>query len=53
MDHLDLFVTAYNHARRLKTLKGLTPHDYVCRIWTQDPQRFRLDPYHYTPGLIT
>ena len=50
-DHLDLFVAAYNHARRLKTLKGLTPHDYVCRIWTQEPKRFRLNPYYHTSGL--
>ena len=50
-DHLDLFVVAYNHARRLKTLNGLTPHEYVCQIWTQEPERFRLNPYHHTPGL--
>ena len=50
-DHLDLSVAAYNHARRLKTLKELTLHDYVCRIWTQEPERFRLNPYHYTLGL--
>jgi len=24
--HLELFATAYNYARRLKTLKGFTPH---------------------------
>jgi hypothetical protein len=23
--HLELFLNAYNHARRLKTLRGLTP----------------------------
>ena len=43
--HLDLFLAAHNHARRLKTLKGLTPHGYVCRIWTEEPERFRLNPY--------
>ena len=52
-DHLDLFVAAHNHARRLKILKGLTPHDYVCRIWTEEPERFKLSPYHHTPGLNT
>ena len=30
--HLDHFVTAYNFARRLKTLKGLTPYEFVCRV---------------------
>ena len=51
--HLELFLTAYNYARRLKALKGLTPHDYVCRIWTEEPERFKLNPYHHTPGLNT
>jgi hypothetical protein len=27
--HLQLFLDAYNHARRLKTLRGLTPYEYV------------------------
>lgn len=29
--HLGAFLLAYNHAKRLKTLKGLTPHEYVCK----------------------
>lgn len=49
--HLQLFLDAYNHARRLKTLRGLTPYEYVCRIWTEDPDRFTIDPYRYTSGL--
>ena len=24
---------AYNHAKRLKTLHGLTPHEFVCTQW--------------------
>ena len=32
--HLHTFVVAYNFARRLKTLKGLTPYEYICKIWT-------------------
>ena len=51
--HLDDFVSAYNFARRLKTLKGLTPYEYVCSVWTSDPKRFRLDPTHQMPGLNT
>lgn len=50
-DHLKLFIDAYNHARRLKTLHGLTPYEYVGKIWTQEPQRFKLDPYQYIAGL--
>lgn len=49
--HLADFVTAYNFARRLKTLKGLTPYEYVCKLWTKEPQRFALDPLHHMPGL--
>ena len=48
--HLALFVDAYNHARRLKTLRGLTPHGFVCQAWTREPDRFRLDPSHHIPG---
>jgi transposase InsO family protein len=48
--HLQLFVDAYNHARRLKTLRGLTPYEFVCQAWTKEPDRFRLDPSHHIPG---
>ena len=49
--HLTDFVTAYNFARRLKTLKGLTPYEAICKAWTKEPNRFRLDPIHQMPGL--
>ncbi len=48
--HLDTFLLAYNFAKRLKTLKGLTPYEYVCKVWTQEPERFKLKPMHHTPG---
>ena len=51
--HLQLFLQAYNHARRLKALRGLTPYEFTCRAWTQEPQRFKIDPSHHTPGLNT
>ncbi|MDR2871999.1 MAG: IS481 family transposase, partial [Xanthomonadaceae bacterium] len=44
---------AYHFARRLKTLKGLTPYEYVCKIWTTEPQRFTIDPFQHTVGLNT
>ena len=47
--HLQLFVDAYNYGRRLKTLRGLTPYEFVCKAWTEQPARFRLDPSHLTP----
>jgi hypothetical protein len=48
--HLADFVSAYNFGRRLKALKGLTPFEYICKIWTKEPERFRLDPTHQTIG---
>ncbi len=30
--HLADFLAAYNFARRLKTLGGLTPYEYICKI---------------------
>jgi transposase InsO family protein len=49
--HLADFVTAYNFAKRLKTLKGLTPYEYICKIWTKEPERFTLNPLQQMPGL--
>jgi hypothetical protein len=39
--HLADFINAYNYARRLKTLKGLTPYEYICKCWTSQPERFK------------
>lgn len=52
-DHLATFLMAYNFAKRLKTLKGLTPYEYVCQQWQEQPERFTLDPSHLTLGLHT
>jgi transposase InsO family protein len=52
-DHLAAFLDAYNFARRLKTLRGLTPYEATCRAWADDPSRFRYDPTHLTSGLNT
>ena len=51
--HLLDFIAAYNFARRLKTLNGLTPYEYICKCWQNDPHRFTLDPTHQMPGLNT
>jgi len=51
--HLCNFVDAYNFARRLKTLKGLTPYEFICKCWTSQPKRFKLDPHHQMLGLNT
>jgi hypothetical protein len=49
--HLADFETAYNFAKRLKTLKGLTPYEYICKAWTKEPERFTLNPLQQMPGL--
>lgn len=51
--HLADFVNAYNFGRRLKTLKGLTPYQHICKAWTNEPERFKLNPLHQMPGLNT
>jgi len=51
--HLGDFASAYNFARRLKTLKGLTPYEFICKVWTSEPERFTLNPIHQMPGLNT
>jgi len=51
--HLADFMAAYNFARRLKTLSGITPYEYIARIWISEPDRFILDPNHQMPGLNT
>lgn len=49
--HLAAFLDAYNFAKRLKTLRGLTPYEAVCNAWTEALHRFRLPPNHLTAGL--
>jgi transposase InsO family protein len=52
-EHLGAFLAAYNFAKRLKTLKGLTPYEFICKRWTEKPDQFRLDPIHHKLGLNT
>jgi transposase InsO family protein len=51
--HLQVFLMAYNCAKRLKTLRGLTPYEYICQCWQKEPERFTINPYHHTLGLNT
>jgi transposase InsO family protein len=50
-EHLYTFLVAYNFAKRLKTLKGLTPYEYICQCWQKEPERFTVNPCHHTLGL--
>ena len=49
--HLQDFIDAYNCGRRLKTLTGLTPYEFICKQWTSEPDRFIINPIHQMPGL--
>jgi transposase-like protein len=49
-EHLTAFLDAYNFARRLKTLRGLTPYERICKAWADEPERFKYDPTHLTSG---
>ena len=51
--HLADFVNAYNFAKRLKTLKGLTPYEYVVKMWQNEPEAFMCQPGHFNMGLHT
>ena len=38
---------------RSKSLKGLTPYEYICQIWTKEPDRFNINPTQHLVGLNT
>lgn len=38
------FVSAYNFAKRLKTLSGSTLYEYICRALAKEPEQFTLNP---------
>jgi hypothetical protein len=51
--HPTSFVAAYNFAKRLKTLKGPTSYEFICKARTNQPERFGLNPLHEMPRLNT
>ena len=51
--HLQTFLQAYNFAKRLKRLKGLTPSEFICAEWRNNPGIFTQDPTHHPPGPYT
>ncbi|MFA6173664.1 MAG: hypothetical protein WC701_08240 [Kiritimatiellales bacterium] len=34
-------------------LRQLAPYEYICKIWTSKPDRFKFDPFQHTVGLNT
>ena len=51
--HLQAYLLAYNHAKRLKTLRGLRPYEFVCVQWQTTPVIFTRNPIHLTLGLYS
>ena len=52
--HSHDFMQTCNFARRLKTLNGPTPYEYLrktCKTWTREPERFIMNPNQQMPGL--
>jgi len=47
------FMAVHNFGRRLKTLSGLTPYEYIAKFWMAEPERFIVNPIHQMPGLNT
>ena len=52
-EHLQAFLLVYNHAKRWKTLCGLTPHAFVWAQWQKNPTIFTRDPTQLTLGLYS
>lgn len=52
-EHLNIFIDAYNYAKRLKTLKGLTPFEFIIKSWQSDPKSFIVNPNYLIAGLNT
>jgi len=50
-DHLYTFLNAYNFAKRLKTLTGLTPYEFIIKYWQNEPERFKVNPLHHNLAL--
>lgn len=51
--HVQIFLAAYNHAKRLKRLQGLTPYEFICAEWRKSPANFIRDPTQHPVGLYT
>jgi len=50
-EHLSAFLNAYNFAKRLKTLAGLTSYQFICSCWQKEPERFKVNPHRLSSGL--
>ena len=44
-------ISPTSFGRRLKTLKGLTPYEFVGKACASSPERFSINPLQQMPGL--
>ena len=51
--HLEAFIQAYNFAKRLKTLQGRSPYEFICDRWRENPENFHDNPHHLISGLYS
>jgi transposase InsO family protein len=49
--HLQTFINAYNFAKKLKSINGLTPYEFIINSWKSNPASFRINTPHYNAGL--
>jgi hypothetical protein len=49
----DVTLAAHDFTRRLKTLGGITPYEYIFTVWTSEPDRFIMPHINQMPGLNT
>jgi transposase InsO family protein len=49
--HLQTFINAYNFAKRLKSINGLIPYEFILNSWKNNPDSFTINPLHYNMGL--
>lgn len=52
-EHLQAFLLAYNHGKRLQRLRGKTPHEFICQQWQLNPPIFTRDPIQLALGLYS
>ena len=52
-EHLYAYLMAYNFARRLKSLRGKTPWQFILNSFTTNPEYFIINPRHFITGLNT
>jgi transposase InsO family protein len=54
-EHLQTFIDAYNFAKRLKSLNGLTPWEFIIKEWKSEAKLFKikLDPYNLGLNIFT